>query len=388
MAGGRGRGAQRGVLPGRLAAACAALAGAAGARGGRAGHPAPPGAGQVPARWRNDLPAARPSSNRPASPWPPITPGAWRGWPRASTSAVASGGDALALAGDRPGRCHRSRRLRLRVLQRQRRSSRASGRSSPSTPRRPAAPGLAASPCRWGLRRSGAAAGRSAPPRCLPLRPAVGACWCELAGQVEGMGIKLSPGIDRREMDGLQAPRSSSCPSAGDLKECVLWFGAPRSTGSRATVFPSGGTRSSGRRRRQQPISPVLRGTCTSPIRPSCAPAWCGCWPSRLGAEQIDPQLALLTADRRQPRPSSSPLPCARRLAFSEKSLRAELRRRGVGQVTLKKRGSAVDTEALGRRLRLTGDASGDRAAHPRARASRWRSSSSLLALRVVPRAT
>jgi len=43
-------------------------------------------------------------------------------------------------------------------------------------------------------------------------------------------------------------------------------------------------------------------------------------------------------------------------LPFSEKGLRLELRRRGVGRVTLKKRGSAVDTDALGRRLRLTGD--------------------------------
>ena len=43
-------------------------------------------------------------------------------------------------------------------------------------------------------------------------------------------------------------------------------------------------------------------------------------------------------------------------LPFSLARLRALLRARGIGRVTVKKRGSAVDPELLRRQLRLTGD--------------------------------
>jgi hypothetical protein len=43
-------------------------------------------------------------------------------------------------------------------------------------------------------------------------------------------------------------------------------------------------------------------------------------------------------------------------LPFSLKRLRAALRERRVGSVTIKKRGSAVDIERLRRDLRLSGD--------------------------------
>jgi hypothetical protein len=44
-------------------------------------------------------------------------------------------------------------------------------------------------------------------------------------------------------------------------------------------------------------------------------------------------------------------------LPFGLKRLRALLRERGVGTLTVKKRGSAVEPEALRRQLRLRGDA-------------------------------
>ena len=43
-------------------------------------------------------------------------------------------------------------------------------------------------------------------------------------------------------------------------------------------------------------------------------------------------------------------------LPFGLKRLRALLRERHVGRLTVKKRGSALDPEALRRQLRLTGD--------------------------------
>jgi len=175
-----------------------------------------------------------------------------------------------------------------------------------------------------------------------------------VAGKVTGMGIKVSPGIDRRETDALGA-EVEFVSEDGDLRECVLWFGALRTTASRATLLP-GGHSIDGVEAPGLPVSPILGYLC----EPDPAVLRAGLvrrLAEQIGASQIDPQLALLTADRQ----IASPFVVTNRvldvLPFSEKSLRAELRRRGVGRVTLKKRGSAVDTEALGRRLRLTGEA-------------------------------
>ncbi len=175
-----------------------------------------------------------------------------------------------------------------------------------------------------------------------------------LATKVAGMGIKLSPGIDRREVDALGA-EVEFVSEDGDLKECVLWFGATRTTASRATLLPGRHTLE-GTEAPEQPASPILRYLYEpdpAVLRAGLVRRLAG----QTGAAQIDPQLALLTADRLV----ASPFVVAHRvidvLPFSEKTLRTELRRRGVGRVTLKKRGSAVDTEALGRRLRLTGEA-------------------------------
>ena len=55
-------------------------------------------------------------------------------------------------------------------------------------------------------------------------------------------------------------------------------------------------------------------------------------------------------------------LPWARRYSVTEamplnvKALRAWLRDRGVGRLTIKKRGVSIDADALRRQLRLTGD--------------------------------
>ena len=174
-----------------------------------------------------------------------------------------------------------------------------------------------------------------------------------IAGVVGSMGIKLSPGIDRRQVDSLEA-EVEFVSEGGELKECALWFGASRTAGWRATVFPSAATLvgpeappgriSAVRAVVYEPDPAVLRAGLVRRLA------------DRLGAEQMDPELSLLTADSARPTALAHAYRVLDVLPFSEKALRQELRRRGVGRVTLKKRGSAVDTEALGRRLRLKGD--------------------------------
>ncbi len=174
-----------------------------------------------------------------------------------------------------------------------------------------------------------------------------------LAGNVEGMGIKVSPAIDRREITGLEA-EVEFVSDGGELKECVLWFGALRTAGFRATLLPGGSTLT-GPEAPERPPSPVLPYL----YEPDPAVLRAGLvrrLGEAMGARQVDPALALLTADSLLETPFADAYGVVDVLPFSEKGLRLELRRRGVGRVTLKKRGSAVDTEALGRRLRLTGD--------------------------------
>ena len=176
-----------------------------------------------------------------------------------------------------------------------------------------------------------------------------------LAHGLAGMGIKVSPAIHRRETDSLGA-EVEFVSDGGELKECVLWLGGLRTTTSRATLFPGGHTLTGPEADRQSP-SPILEYL----YEPDPAVMRAGLvrrLAEAMGARQVDPDLALLAGSR----PSHTPFARGYRVVdvmpFSEKGLRAELRRRRVGQVTLKKRGSAVDTEALGRRLRLTGDGS------------------------------
>jgi hypothetical protein len=76
---------------------------------------------------------------------------------------------------------------------------------------------------------------------------------------------------------------------------------------------------------------------------------------AELGATLVDPTIAYLTSDG----PAGSPWVRSYRvdevLPFSLKRLRALLRSRGVGRVTVKKRGSAIEPETLARRLRGPG---------------------------------
>jgi len=81
----------------------------------------------------------------------------------------------------------------------------------------------------------------------------------------------------------------------------------------------------------------------------------------RLDGWLIDPQIAYVSSDL----PAASPLVASFEvhdvMPFSLKRLRAYLRERDVGQVVIKKRGSAVDVDDLRRQLRLDRSASGSR---------------------------
>jgi hypothetical protein len=76
-----------------------------------------------------------------------------------------------------------------------------------------------------------------------------------------------------------------------------------------------------------------------------------------LGATGVDPTIAYLTSDAPSPSPWVSSHRVTDVLPFSVKRLKALLRARGVGRVTVKKRGSPIEPEALARQLRGPGEA-------------------------------
>jgi uncharacterized protein with von Willebrand factor type A (vWA) domain len=77
---------------------------------------------------------------------------------------------------------------------------------------------------------------------------------------------------------------------------------------------------------------------------------------AQLSAEQIDAEIAFLTSDRAMATPFATVFAIEDVLAFQLKRLRAHLRTRGIGRVTVKKRGSPIAPEDLMRQLRLNGE--------------------------------
>ncbi|KWX10127.1 methyltransferase, partial [Carbonactinospora thermoautotrophica] len=70
----------------------------------------------------------------------------------------------------------------------------------------------------------------------------------------------------------------------------------------------------------------------------------------------LDPTIAYVASDRLVPTPFATAYEVTDVLPFQLKRLRALLRERGVGVLTIKKRGSALEPDRLRRQLRLTGD--------------------------------
>ena len=69
----------------------------------------------------------------------------------------------------------------------------------------------------------------------------------------------------------------------------------------------------------------------------------------------LDAHLAYVSSDEERPGPLVRAYEVLDVLPFREKALRAALRARHVGPLTIKKRGVSVTPEALRARLRLTG---------------------------------
>ncbi|MCQ6555242.1 class I SAM-dependent methyltransferase [Streptomyces sp. C10-9-1] len=162
--------------------------------------------------------------------------------------------------------------------------------------------------------------------------------------------LKVAPGIPHEAVpEGAEAEWISD---GGEVKEAVLWFGT-RPSAVRATLLP-GGHVLHGRglpdpevrppgRYLYEPDGAVIRAHLVAEAA------------QELDGGLIDATIAYVTSDELRRTPYATAYEITDVLPFNVKRLRALLRERGVGRLTVKKRGSAVEPEELRRKVRPQG---------------------------------
>lgn len=166
--------------------------------------------------------------------------------------------------------------------------------------------------------------------------------------------VKVSPGINYAEIPAGAEIEFVSLDS--ELKEGVLWFGDLRGgAGSRATLLPGGYTLSSNNVEPRTAISPPT-GFLFEPDPAIIRAHLVSHLATLLDAYLLDPEIAYLTADHPRVTPFARCYRVDDHFPFQLKRLRHYLREHDIGQVTIKKRGSPLDPDALRQALKLRGN--------------------------------
>ncbi len=182
--------------------------------------------------------------------------------------------------------------------------------------------------------------------------------WSTVAALLEKVPtsvVKVAPGLDHdRVPAGIEAEWVSA---GGSIVEALLWGPAVAATWRRATLVRDGAVHelTADADPGHAAVGPV-RGWLHEPDPALIRSGLMSLVAADLRATLVDDTIAYLTSDA----PAGSPWVSSYRvdevLPFNLKKLRALLRERGVGRVTVKKRGSAIEPETLARQLRGPGD--------------------------------
>ncbi|WP_254641159.1 methyltransferase domain-containing protein [Streptomyces sp. BV129] len=163
--------------------------------------------------------------------------------------------------------------------------------------------------------------------------------------------LKIAPGIPHEAVPA--EAEAEWISDGGDVKEAVLWFGTGIPGGVRATLLP-GPRGLQGRglpdpavrppgRYLYEPDGAVIRAHLVAEVA------------EELDGGLLDETIAYITADELRPTPYASAYEITDRMPFNVKKLKALLRERQVGNLTVKKRGSAVEPEELRRKVKPQG---------------------------------
>ncbi|MEU6120471.1 methyltransferase domain-containing protein [Streptomyces sp. NPDC047123] len=179
--------------------------------------------------------------------------------------------------------------------------------------------------------------------------------WATSAARTAPLAaLKIAPGIPHEAIPAGAAAEWIS--DGGDVKEAVLWFGTDAPASHRATLLPGGASlwspldamlpdpevRPVGRYL-YEPDGAVIRAHLVAEVA------------ARVGGGLIDETIAYVTSDALHPTPYAVAYEITDRLPFGVKKLKALLREREVGILTVKKRGSAVEPEELRRKVKPRG---------------------------------
>ncbi|MFD7627105.1 methyltransferase domain-containing protein [Streptomyces sp. NPDC059851] len=173
----------------------------------------------------------------------------------------------------------------------------------------------------------------------------------EAARTARCAAIKIAPGIPHEAVP--EQAEAEWISDHGDVKEAVLWFGATPGT-VRATLLPGPRTLHTAGplpdpetgpvgRYLYEPDGAVIRAHLVAEVA------------EQLGGRLIDPTIAYVTADELRATPYATAYEITDVLPFGLKKLKALLREREVGILTVKKRGSAIEPEELRRKVKPQG---------------------------------
>ncbi|MFD0316788.1 class I SAM-dependent methyltransferase [Streptomyces flavalbus] len=170
------------------------------------------------------------------------------------------------------------------------------------------------------------------------------------AARAPRAALKVAPGIPHEAVP--PEAEAEWVSDGGDVKEAVLWFGtepgAVRATllpGPRTLVgrgLPDPDVRPVGRYL-YEPDGAVIRAHLVAEVA------------EELDGGLLDATIAYVTTDTVRPTPYAAGYEITDHLPFNVKKLKALLREREVGTLTVKKRGSAVEPEELRRKVRPRG---------------------------------
>jgi len=165
--------------------------------------------------------------------------------------------------------------------------------------------------------------------------------------------VKAAPGLPHERVpDGVEAEWVSD---EGEVKEVALWAGRLATVRWRATVITGGGLATL---TDEDEVSDEVRAVGDYLYEPDGAVIRAGLVTAVAAAVdggRVDPHLAYVTSDHARRTPFARGYRVLEELPYREKQLRAALRERDVGALTIKKRGVGVVPEELRQRLRLTG---------------------------------
>ncbi|MFI7402695.1 methyltransferase domain-containing protein [Streptomyces sp. NPDC049541] len=177
----------------------------------------------------------------------------------------------------------------------------------------------------------------------------------EAARKAPRAALKIAPGIPHEAIP--TDAEAEWISDGGDVKEAVLWFGPHTTPGARrAMLLPSGAAvwaspaatlpdpqvRPVGRYL-YEPDGAVIRAHLVAEVA------------EQLDGGLVDATIAYITADELRPTPYAASYEITDQLPFNVKKLKALLREREVGTLTVKKRGSAVEPEELRKKVKPQG---------------------------------